>query len=234
MTSVEKGVMDPLGYRSHANPESTNSKPSDCLSHEIQSKEFNLNKKASLKDDPVAIDLDIIQSQGPGNYFLDNTYGCDCGQQNARDVQLSQVTVNFNGNFGWMGEKGCMIDTDTSLRQNQDLLTNKNYIQQLAEPLFLTTADVSKGYFDVDTDTVIKNSLQTTLDKPCNALSEVTIGNYFTPLIPKLRDEVQDLKHIIPENSMDSWIRGGLPSRQMQRNEDYLRRCQEKTHQNVN
>ena len=28
---------------------------------------------------------------------------------------------------------------------------------------------------------------------------------------------------------MDSWVRGGLPSRQMARNEDYLRRCQEKT-----
>ena len=42
------------------------------------------------------------------------------------------------------------------------------------------------------------------------------------------------LLNIIPENIMDSWIRGGLPTRQMQRNEDYLRRCQEKSHQNVN
>jgi len=33
---------------------------------------------------------------------------------------------------------------------------------------------------------------------------------------------------------MDSWVRGGLPTRQMQRNEDYLRRCQDKTHQNIN
>ena len=48
-------------------------------------------------------------------------------------------------------------------------------------------------------------------------------------MIPKLRDEVQNPVHIIPENSMDSWVRGGLPTRQMQRNEDYLRRCQEKT-----
>jgi hypothetical protein len=234
MTSVvNNNELGPLGYRIHANPNSGGS-VSECVKKEKESDNFDLYKKASLKDDPVAVDLDIIQSQGPGNYSMNNTYGCDCGQKEARDVQLSQVTVNFNGNFGWMGEKGCMIDTDTLLRQNQDLLTNKNYIQQLTEPLFLTTANVSKGYFDVDTDTIIKNSLQTKQNKPCNALSEVTIGNYFTPLIPKLRDEVQDLKHIIPENSMDSWIRGGLPSRQMQRNEDYLRRCQEKTYQNIN
>ena len=116
----------------------------------------------------------------------------------------------------------------------EDLLTNKNYIQQLTEPLFLTTGDVSKGFFDVDTESVIRPGITASDEKACNSLSGVTIGNYFTPLIPKLRDEVQNLNYIIPENSMDSWVRGGLPTRQMQRNEDYLRRCQEKTHQNVN
>ena len=47
-------------------------------------------------------------------------------------------------------------------------------------------------------------------------------------MIPKLRDEVQNLVHIIPENSMDSWVRGGLPTRQMQRNDDYLRKMSRK------
>ena len=47
--------------------------------------------------------------------------------------------------------------------------------------------------------------------------------------IPKLKTEVQDHKHIIPEDSKEDWVRGGLPTRQMIRNEDYLRRCQEKT-----
>ena len=48
-------------------------------------------------------------------------------------------------------------------------------------------------------------------------------------MIPKLQEEVQNEKHIIPEDSMQSWVRGGLPTRQMARNEDYLRRCQQKT-----
>ena len=46
---------------------------------------------------------------------------------------------------------------------------------------------------------------------------------------PKLKTEIQDIKHIIPEGSKKDWVRGGLPTRQMIRNEDYLRRCQEKT-----
>ena len=93
-----------------------------------------------------------------------------------------------------MGEKGCLIDNDTKLRQNEDLLTNKNYIQQLTEPLFLTTGDVTKGFFDVDTRLCYKTRYYAfMMKKACNALSGVTIGNYFTPLIPKLRDEVQNL-----------------------------------------
>ena len=50
-------------------------------------------------------------------------------------------------------------------------------------------------------------------------------------MIPKLKEEVQDHKHIIPEDSKQDWVRGGLPTRQMVRNADYLRRCQEKTFQ---
>ena len=50
-------------------------------------------------------------------------------------------------------------------------------------------------------------------------------------MIPKLQDEVQNPVHIIPENSMKTWVRGGLPTRQMQRNADYMRRCQEKTYE---
>ena len=49
MTSVEKGVMDPLGYRAHANPESSDSKPSDCLKQETDKKESIYTIKHLLK-----------------------------------------------------------------------------------------------------------------------------------------------------------------------------------------
>lgn len=233
MTSLEQGIkgnVGPQGYKAFANPETSDNTIKDCTTQDSNPKEFNLHNRASIKSDAVSVDLDVIQSQGPGNYHLNNMYGCDCGLKDAREVQLSQVMVNFQGGLGWMGEKGCLINNDTKLRQNDERLTNKKYIHQLVERPHLTTGDLSKGYFDVDTESVIRPGTFTTEDRPCNGLSGVTIGNFFTPMIPKLRDEVQDLTHIIPENSMDSWVRGGLPTRQMQRNTDYLRRCQEKTY----
>lgn len=227
-------VMSSTGYGSFADPNNSNREISSCTEQEANAKEFNLFTKASLLSDPVAVDLDIIQSQGPGYYTMENMYGCGCELKDAREVQLSQPMINFEGGKGWIGEKGCLVDVDSKLREDKDKLTDKRYIRQLIERPHLTTANLVKGYFDVDVESVIRPGNFASDDKACNSLSGVTIGNYFTPMIPKLQDEVQNPVHIIPEDSMQSWVRGGLPSRQMQRNKDYLRRCQEKTYESQN
>ena len=222
--------MNSSGYGSFADPKNPNKEVSACTEQEANAKEFNLFTRASLLSDPIAVDLDIIQSQGSGYYTMENMHGCGCGLKDARDVQLSQPVINFEGGKGWIGEKGCLVDTDSELRTGKDRLTNERYIHQLIERPHLTTGNLVKGFFDVDVESVIRPGVDAGDDRACNSLSGITIGNYFTPMIPKLRDEVQNPIHIIPEDSMQSWVRGGLPSRQLQRNKDYLRRCQEKTH----
>ena len=222
--------MPSTGYSGFADPKNSGRDVNSCTQQEANATEFNLFSKGSLLSDPVAVDLDIIQSQGPGYYMMDNPYGCGCELKDARDVQLSQVMINFQGGKGWMGEKGCLIDTDSELRENKDRATNKRYIHQLTERPHLTTASLIRGYQDVDVESVIQSGNFASDDRACNSLSGVTIGNFFTPMIPRLQDEVQDPTHIIPEDSLQSWVRGGLPTRQMQRKNDYLRRCQEKTY----
>ncbi len=191
---------------------------------------FSLEKKASLKSDPASINLEIEQSFGPGNYHLDNMYGCDCTLEKAREVQLSQPNVNFNGGKGWMGEEGCTIDTDSKLRIGEDensKLTNKNFIHQY--PNLLNQGFFGKGVYNVDAETELRDSDMTTEQRPCNALSGSTTLPYsITPMLAKLETEIQDTKNIIPEESMDSWVRGGLPTRQIVRNLDYMKRVQQK------
>ena len=222
--------MSSNGYGSFADPKNNNRDVSTCTQQEANAKEFNLFTRASLLSDRVAVDLDIIQSQGPGYYTMENMNGCGCELKDARDVQLSQPVINFQGGKGWMGENGCLIDIDSQLRKSDDRLTNKRYIHQLTEREHLTTGNLIRGYHDVDVETVIQSGNNTSDDRSCNSLTGITIGNYFTPMIPRLQDEIQDPNHIIPENAMDTWVRGGLPTRQMQRNSDYMRRCQEKSH----
>ena len=47
-------------------------------------------------------------------------------------------------------------------------------------------------------------------------------------MIQKLEEEIQNTENIIPEDSLDNWVRGGLPTRQIVRNLDYMRRVQQK------
>ena len=173
--------------------------------------------------------LDTEQSQGPGYYHLDNQYGCECGLKEARSIQTSQPGIQLKGGVGWSGENGCLVDTDSDLRQNIEVLTNRRVINQLTTRLSSTTPNYSKGYYDVDTESIIRSSNITKVDRPCNVISgSSTLPYSLTPQIDRLSKEVQNTQFIIPEDSMESWVRGGLPSRQIVRNMDYMRRCQQK------
>ena len=194
----------------------------------------NLFRQASLMNDPATARLDVIQSLGPCAYNLDNLYGCECGLTQAREVQLSQPAINFKGGVGWIGESdGCLVDNDSSARFSD--LTNKKYINQL--PQLQNQGFFGKGSYNVDVESVILNSNLTKVDRPCNVLSGVTIPNLQPndwPLRPELSQEIQNTKNLIPEDSMTSWVRGGLPSRQIARNVDYINRCEEVRNKSIN
>jgi hypothetical protein len=185
----------------------------------------NLFKQSSLMNDPSTARLDVHQSLGVGAYHLDNMYGCECGLKDAREIQISQPAINFDGGKGWMGENGCLIENDSALRFRE--LTKDKTINQL--PNLQTPGFFGKGDYYVDTETVIQSANFTRVDRPCNILSGITIENLqpnMMPMNPRLLSEVQDTNHIIPEDSMTSWVRGGLPSRQIARNVDYINRCE--------
>ena len=221
-----------------------------------------LFKQSRTLNDISTSRLDIHQSMAVGAYNLDNMYGCDCGLEKAREVQLSQPAINFKGGLGWIGEKGCLVDNDNKLRFSEQ--TNMNYIHQLPNlqtngffgkgeqkvdeesnffhsdltnlrfinqlPNSQTNGFFGKGNYNVDNETILQSSNITKLDRPCNVLSGVSIENLQPALFPmndRLKSEVQDPKHIVPEDSMTSWVRGGLPSRQIARNVDYINRCEQ-------
>ena len=55
------------------------------------------------------------------------------------------------------------------------------------------------------------------------------LGSFYSTIYyhsnDSLENEVQNAKNIIPpEDSMESWVRGEIPSRQIARNIDYLKK----------
>ena len=195
-----------------------------CSENEIDM-DLSLDNTTSLNSDPSTILLEVQQAAAVGNYHLDNMYGCDCSLTKAREVQLKQPAVNFSGGKGWIGEKGCLVENDTNLRFPG--LTNKKYINQFQN--INNQGFFGKGSHAVDTESILRDSQMTRIDRSCNVLSGSSTLEYsITPMINKLEKEVQNPKNIIQEDSLDSWIRGGIPSRQVARNIDFIKRCDQK------
>lgn len=186
----------------------------------------NLYKLSDIKNDPATQLTDLRQSLGVGAYYLDNMYSCQCGLENARSIQTSQPAISFDAGKGWVGENGCLVNVDSELRFHD--ATQLKYINQL--PQRQNAGFFGRGDFNVDTESIIQSSEITSVDRPCNVLSGVSIDNLQPALFPmnnRLKSEVQNNIHIIPEDSMNSWVRGGLPSRQIARNVDYINRCEQ-------
>lgn len=222
-----------LGYSQFTNkPSVPYVKQNECMNFKNNERNlFNLFSGDNRKDDTLYLGVDELQSVAPVNYVLDNQYSCEKGLKEARSIQTSQPGINFSGGYGWIAEKGWLVDNDSNLRQRKERLTNPNVKNQLFERLTLTNANLTKGYFDVDIDSVIKPGNFTTEQRPCGPLSGVSLLDHeLTPMIPKLKKEVQDTNHIIPEDSKKDWLRGGLPTREMVRNKDYLRMYQNKVY----
>jgi len=210
------------GYGATVNALKSDTRIEDCLNQDINKSKFQLFGQNNLMYDKGTTLIDTQQRLGPGRYELDNTYGCNCGLPEARDLQLSQPAINFSAGYGSIGEKGCLVDTNTDLRD--ELLTNKKYIHQL--PQKYNAGFFGKGKFNPDVESVIQGSNLTNFGgRACNVLSGVTIPNYFLPMIPRLSKEVQNPIHIIPEDNSEGWVRGGIPSRDVYKLMDYNKRC---------
>ena len=221
-TLVESNNIGINGYGADINANIVENKIGDCLNQNIKKSKFKLFGQNNLMYDKGTTLIDTQQRLGPGRYELDNTYGCNCGLPEARDLQLSQPVINFSAGYGSIGEKGCLVENDSQLRFSG--LTNKKYINQFRN--MQNQGFFGKGSYAVDTESILRDSQITRVDRPCNVLSgSSTLPFSITPMIKKLENEVQDPKNIIPEDSMESWIRGGIPSRQIARNIDYLKRC---------
>jgi hypothetical protein len=119
------------------------------------------------------------------------------------------------------------IDEDSHLKDGSmgNILTSdkSKSSKNLDTSCFLGTPFLGRGesilkYPDLKSKLVIGED--TSQAKSCNTLSGITI-NRFTPLVPCLEENVQDTKHIIPEY----WVRGGMSTRNIIRNIDYMRTC---------
>ena len=196
----------------------------NCLTQKGDKLAFDQNTR--LIHDNCYVDAYDNQTRGPGDYRVNNLRDCKCGAPKARKLCLSQPNVNFADGYGNSGINGCNIDVDSELRNNRKGMTNLNCIQNLNTRPYSTVPYMGRGVGDVKNELDIKQGKQTWVSRSCNTLSDMDYTKYhMTPLLDDLRNNIQNPNNLVQENASEDWVRGGIPSRQLVRNKEFLESC---------
>tara|TARA_B100000674_G_C37829852_1_gene910022 strand:- start:491 stop:1138 length:648 start_codon:yes stop_codon:yes gene_type:complete len=187
---------------------------------------LNFDVQSNMINDACYVDSYLKQTQGPGEYFRSNLRSQVCEAPTARNLALSQPNVNFADGYGYSAMNGCNIDVDSNLRNNTEALTNKKCIQTLNERPYKTVPFMGRGLGDINQELDVLQGVSTFVNKSCNTLAEYDYSDrHFIPMIEKLEKNVQNTKHIVNEDASPDWVRGGIPSRQLIRNKEFLEKC---------
>lgn len=184
---------------------------------------FNIQGLTRLNEDTCYKNLRTKTISKSGKYNTRNFHSCNCEAPNVKELSLQHPSVYYRDGYGWGSVNGCNIDNDSKLR-NAKNLTNERCINQLMTRPYLTTPYMGRGEGNVRVETKLLPGEDTYQNKQCNTLAGVNIDR-FVPQIPCIRQEIQNTKNIIQEDSDRSWVRGGQSSRQIIRDKDYLKQC---------
>jgi hypothetical protein len=142
-------------------------------------------------------------------------------QQDTRKSYINSTNIRGilqDTNFDLNGDK---INESTKLRNG--VIQNTGSRRELDTRLFPGSPFMSSGQSilkNTDLSSKLLFGEDTRTSKSANVLSSYSADN-FVPLIPAIKENVQNIDHIIPTY----WVRGGMSSRSVIRNIDYLKSC---------
>ncbi len=141
--------------------------------------------------------------------------------KNNRQKYLQSSEINGMLQENNYDGSGAYVNDSTKIRFGE--MTAQEGKKELPTRLFIGSPYMSAGQSEMkntDLSSRLKYSEDTRVKKSASNLSGVSIDN-FIPLVPNIAENVQNTDHIIPEY----WIRGGMDSRSVHRNINYLRSC---------
>ena len=130
----------------------------------------------------------------------------------------SQPNVYYNGGAGVSA--GCTIDNDSNLRIGS-VQTNPKCRISLQERPFLTVPFLGRGPSMPVKESQLLQGHYNPDKKSCKTIMEKSIRPN-QDLVPALKASIQNPANLCEGVAADGWIRGGLPSRELSRDQDYF------------
>jgi hypothetical protein len=166
---------------------------------------FQVNRSTHTRDDNSGIQQYYKQSLTAGMYYTTNLV------PDAREVNplaIDNLIVYPREGFGLNNKS---IDADSVLRNQPEFKNNRCNIRSQARP-FLTVPFMGGGRGNPDVESILMHSEQVRQGKEAGTVTEKQFDT-FVPLIPSVRDNIQNPKNLVNEVADSGWVRGGLPSR---------------------
>ena len=115
----------------------------------------------------------------------------------------------------------------TKARIGKTKMNPKTPNQLFTRP-YKTVPYMGRGSGDSFVESHLRSGEDTLIKKQCNTLAGINIPNIdpnHMPMIDHLKNNIQHPSHIIHDDALEGWVRGGAPSRQIVRDIEYLERC---------
>ena len=182
--------------------------------------DYTFNQLTRIGDDSCDKSQRNVQNANASTYML-NQFRPDCPMSNAMDFALSQPNVNYTGSYQ-LGIGGCNVDESSDLIMSS--LSRPRCKLSLTQRPFLTVPFLGRGNSNPVLESQIQQGDLANNRKSLTNLTEVSHIKYSNvPMIPSLQASVTNPANLIEGVAAEGWIRGGLPSRDLVKDNDYTK-----------
>tara|TARA_Y100000591_G_scaffold211852_1_gene183813 strand:- start:171 stop:743 length:573 start_codon:yes stop_codon:yes gene_type:complete len=182
---------------------------------------YSFDNITRIGDDVCALSERDMQNNNFGSYTTQNYFEKFCGMKQPIQFATKQPNVFYKGGYGIVGAGGCNVDSDSNLRIGS-IQTNPKCRIDLHERPFKTVPFLGRGRPQPVKESKLLQGEYVGDKKSCKNVTEKSFGNLEVDLVPSLRETIQNPNNLIEGVANKGWIRGGIPSREITRDNDYF------------
>jgi hypothetical protein len=184
---------------------------------------YNFDNLTRIGDDSCGINARDVQNNNHGSYTTTNYFTGHGTMKKAISFATQQPNMFYKSGTGTCSVGGCNVDSESNLKIGT-IQTNPRCRISLQQRPFATVPYLGRGPPKPDLENKILQGSSINELKSCKTITEECFNDYnLTPQIPSIQKNIQNPNNLIESSAADGWIRGGLPSRELSRNNNYVK-----------
>lgn len=186
---------------------------------------YTFDNLTRLGDDACEIGMRNLENEHFGKYVTTNYFANKCGMKSIIDFATKQPSVFYNGTADG-GVGGCKINVSNKLRNEQIQTNGMGGKISLFERPFRTVPYLGRGVYGGGLlESKLQQGMYIQNKKSCNTVTEDSFNDYrFVPMVPSLQNTVQNPSNLVEGVASEGWVRGGVATRDLIRDQDYFKR----------